>query len=92
MCAEFSTAHSLDDVFGISVFVSLIRGTKSRVVFTGVTAAASGITFKHVSAPGKKYIVEYLSVVVALVDYSNDRALNNRFISIKEDESQYREQ
>jgi hypothetical protein len=42
-----------------------------RVVFTDITAA-SGITFSHVSAPEKKYIVESMSGGVALFDFDKD--------------------
>src|SRR5512144_3029293 len=39
--------------------------------FTDITVA-SGITFKHVSSPDKRYIVESMSGGVALLDYDND--------------------
>ncbi len=39
--------------------------------FTDVTERA-GITFKHVSTPEKRYIVESMSGGVALIDYDND--------------------
>jgi enediyne biosynthesis protein E4 len=42
-----------------------------RVVFTDVTKA-SGITFRHVFSPDKKYILESMSGGVALFDYDND--------------------
>jgi hypothetical protein len=42
-----------------------------RVVFTDITAAC-GITFKHVSDPEKKYIVESMSGGVALFDFDRD--------------------
>ena len=42
-----------------------------RPVFTDVTAA-SGITFRHVFAPEKRYVVESMSGGVALFDYDND--------------------
>jgi enediyne biosynthesis protein E4 len=41
------------------------------VRFTDVTGQA-GITFKHVSSPDKRYIVESMSGGVALFDYDND--------------------
>ncbi|HEX7173971.1 MAG TPA: CRTAC1 family protein [Pyrinomonadaceae bacterium] len=43
--------------------------------FTDVTAQA-GITFKHVSTPEKRYIVESMSGGVALIDYDNDGLLD----------------
>ncbi len=49
--------------------------TDGRVVFTDVTAA-SGITFKHISAPEKKYIVESMSGGVALFDFDKDGRLD----------------
>src|SRR5258705_1848860 len=41
------------------------------VTFTDITERA-GVTFKHVSSPEKKYIVESMSGGVALIDYAND--------------------
>src|SRR5882672_2482975 len=41
------------------------------VTFTDITERA-GVTFKHVSSPEKKYIVESMSGGVALFDYDND--------------------
>jgi hypothetical protein len=52
------------------VFVSL-ASSDGRVVFTDITEA-SGIKFKHVSSPDKKYILESMSGGVALFDYDND--------------------
>ncbi len=46
-----------------------------RILFTDVTAQ-SGITFKHISAPEKKYIVESMSGGVALFDFDNDGRLD----------------
>lgn len=46
-----------------------------RVHFADVTAQ-SKITFKHTSAPEKKYIVESMSGGVALFDYDNDGLLD----------------
>ena len=43
----------------------------SRVVFTDITAS-TGITFTHVSAPEKKYIVESMSGGVGLFDFDKD--------------------
>jgi hypothetical protein len=51
----------------ISVLTSEPQGQK----FTDVTESA-GITFKHISSPEKKYIVESMSGGVALLDYDND--------------------
>ena len=43
-------------------------------------AAESGITFKHHSAPEKKYIVESMSGGVALFDFDNDGKLDVYFV------------
>ncbi|MEK6282379.1 MAG: CRTAC1 family protein [Acidobacteriota bacterium] len=45
------------------------------VQFTDLTEKA-GITFKHISSPEKKYIVESMSGGVALLDYDNDGYLD----------------
>jgi hypothetical protein len=50
------------------------------VRFTDVTAQA-GITFKHVSTPEKRYIVESMSGGVALIDYDNDGNLDIYFVN-----------
>jgi len=51
----------------ISVLTSEPQGNR----FTDITESA-GITFKHISSPEKKYIVESMSGGVALLDYDND--------------------
>ncbi|HEV2880079.1 MAG TPA: CRTAC1 family protein [Pyrinomonadaceae bacterium] len=48
--------------------------------FTDVTEQA-GITFKHVSTPEKRYIVESMSGGVALLDYDNDGYLDIYFVN-----------
>jgi hypothetical protein len=50
------------------------------VSFKDVTEAA-GITFKHVSTPEKRYIVESMSGGVALIDYDNDGHLDIYFVN-----------
>ena len=52
----------------------------SGVHFTDITEQ-SGITFKHVSSPEKKYIVESMSGGVALFDYDNDGYLDIYFVN-----------
>jgi len=49
----------------------VIRGQSNELRFTDVTQKA-GITFKHISSPEKKYIVESMSGGLALIDYDND--------------------
>ena len=49
----------------------MIRGQSNELRFTDVTQKA-GITFKHISSPEKKYIVESMSGGLALIDYDND--------------------
>src|SRR5689334_24953426 len=44
---------------------------QQKVTFTDITTQAA-ITFKHVAAPEKKYIVESMSGGVAMFDYDND--------------------
>lgn len=41
----------------------------------------SGITFKHVSSPEKRYIVESMSGGVAMLDYDNDGYLDIYFVN-----------
>src|SRR5437899_1932594 len=53
----------------------MTRGQGIDVHFTDITEKA-GITFKHVSSPEKKYIVESMSGGVALFDYDNDGKLD----------------
>lgn len=56
----------------------LITQTKNQAVpvqFVDISEKA-GITFKHVSSPEKKYIVESMSGGVALLDYDNDDYLD----------------
>ncbi|MGE0130509.1 MAG: CRTAC1 family protein [Blastocatellales bacterium] len=48
-----------------------LASSDGRVVFTDITEA-SGIKFKHVSAPDKKYILESMSGGVALFDFDKD--------------------
>jgi hypothetical protein len=48
--------------------------------FTDITEQA-GVTFKHVSSPEKRYIVESMSGGVALFDYDNDGRLDIYFVN-----------
>jgi enediyne biosynthesis protein E4 len=51
-----------------------------EVHFTDITKQA-GITFRHVSSPEKKYIVESMSGGVAFFDYDNDGYLDIFFVN-----------
>jgi hypothetical protein len=57
-----------------------INQPASGARFTDITEAA-GITFKHVSTPDKRYIVESMSGGVALLDYDNDGYLDIYFVN-----------
>jgi hypothetical protein len=50
------------------------------VRFTDITNQ-TGITFKHISTPEKKYIVESMSGGVALIDYDNDGYVDIFFVN-----------
>ena len=62
-------------------FFAPLRGSFSanpqrpKLAFTDITTQ-SGITFKHVASPDKKYIVESMSGGVAFFDYDNDGDLD----------------
>lgn len=60
--------------------ISQTKGQSPPVQFADVTQKA-GITFKHVSSPEKKYIVESMSGGVALLDYDNDDYLDIYFVN-----------
>jgi hypothetical protein len=49
----------------------VVSNQSNQLHFTDATEKA-GITFKHVSSPEKKYIVESMSGGVALIDYDKD--------------------
>jgi hypothetical protein len=54
--------------------------TPAGARFTDITAQA-GITFRHVSSPEKRYIVESMSGGVALFDYDNDGFADIYFVN-----------
>ena len=65
-------------LLGILLFSAALGSIKdpaSDVHFTDITEKA-GISFRHVSSPEKKYIVESMSGGVALFDYDNDGYLD----------------
>src|SRR5215211_4100400 len=53
----------------------VLSAPPNKITFTDITSQ-SGITFKHVASPDKKYIVESMSGGVALLDYDNDGDLD----------------
>jgi len=55
-------------------------GRSNGVSFADVTAQ-SGVSFRHVSTPEKRYIVESMSGGVALIDYDNDGLLDIYFVN-----------
>ncbi len=66
----------------LSLLVSdeIVRSQNSGPRFTDITEKA-GITFKHISTPEKRYIVESMSGGVALLDYDNDGYLDIYFVN-----------
>src|SRR5213083_33450 len=67
-------------VLVLSSSIWMTRGQGIDVHFTDITEKA-GITFRHVSSPEKKYIVESMSGGVALFDYDNDGYLDIYFVN-----------
>src|SRR6267142_5650565 len=61
----------LISMLAVPIPVSTVTTQSQNVTFTDITERA-GVTFKHVSSPKKKYIVESMSGGVALFDYDND--------------------
>ncbi len=65
----------------VLLLASLSAGSQLDAVrFTDVSEQAR-ITFKHVSTPEKRYIVESMSGGVALIDYDNDSYLDIYFVN-----------
>src|SRR6476659_4395357 len=62
-------------VFFLYACLCAFAPLREKIAFTDITAQ-SGITFKHVASPDKKYIVESMSGGVALFDYDNDGDLD----------------
>jgi hypothetical protein len=56
------------------------RAVNGAVRFADITSRA-GITFKHISSPEKRYIVESMSGGLALLDYDNDGQLDIYFVN-----------
>src|SRR5262245_27811222 len=55
-------------------------GQPAAIRFTDITAQ-SGITFRHVASPEKKYLVESMSGGLAAFDYDNDGYLDIYFVN-----------
>jgi FG-GAP-like repeat len=58
-----------------SLLIDTAAQSSDGIRFTNVTAQ-TGITFKHVSSPEKKFIIESMSGGAALFDYDNDGLLD----------------
>src|SRR5713101_251094 len=68
-------AFFLISLLAVRISVPIVTSQPQDVTFTDITERA-GVTFKHVSSPEKKYIVESMSGGVALFDYDNDGYLD----------------
>ncbi|HUS12705.1 MAG TPA: VCBS repeat-containing protein, partial [Pyrinomonadaceae bacterium] len=62
------------------VSADIVKAQNSGPRFSDITEKA-GITFKHISTPEKRYIVESMSGGVALLDYDNDGYLDIYFVN-----------
>src|SRR5215813_11747501 len=68
---RFHRANKFLVVFLLFLMLPGAQAMNGGVRFVDITSQ-SGITFKHISSPDKKYIVESMSGGVALFDYDND--------------------
>ncbi|MDX6574709.1 MAG: enediyne biosynthesis protein [Blastocatellia bacterium] len=75
MPSKIVPALILSVVLFLSVPAWMVAGQGLNVRFTDI-AEKSGVKFKHVSSPEKKYIVESMSGGVALFDYDGDGYLD----------------
>jgi enediyne biosynthesis protein E4 len=75
-----SVSLSLCLSLSLSLFTPTTGGQPAAIRFTDVTAQ-SGITFKHIASPEKKYLVESMSGGLAVFDYDNDGYLDIYFVN-----------
>jgi hypothetical protein len=75
---------SIASILHLTILATLLtvplQRTPVSVQFKDITQS-SGITFKHVLSPEKKYIAESMSGGVALFDYDNDGFLDIFFVN-----------
>ena len=62
-------------LLAVRIPIPTVTSQRQEITFTDITERA-GVTFKHISSPEKKYIVESMSGGVALFDYDNDGYLD----------------
>src|SRR5215211_7207703 len=72
---KFQRSFGLLLIFLCVFLCSFAPLRENKISFTDITAQ-SGITFKHVASPDKKYIVESMGGGVALFDFDNDGDLD----------------
>lgn len=79
---NLSTICFLATALTLALLVSadIVKAQNSGPRFSDITEKA-GITFKHISTPEKRYIVESMSGGVALLDYDNDGYLDIYFVN-----------
>ena len=70
----------LISVLVVPISIPVIATQLQNISFVDITERA-GISFKHVSSPEKKYIVESMSGGVAMFDYDNDGYLDIYFVN-----------
>jgi enediyne biosynthesis protein E4 len=70
-----ASVYGLAGILALYLSIPSAKALLGEVTFTDITKS-SGITFSHVSAPQKKYILESMSGGVALVDFDRDGLLD----------------